>query len=105
MSPLMTRFAFLLLLCCVGVIAAAPLIGSLFPHGDEIVYVSAQGKRPAIYRMDINRRLTAALTKDEHGSYLPAWSPDGAWIAFHSDRDSRRDLYMMDALGDNIRQL
>ena len=35
----------------------------------------------------------------------PAWSPDGTRIAFGSNRDGDRDIYVMDADGGNVQQL
>ena len=36
----------------------------------------------------------------------PAWSPDGRWIAYHAFRVGKRsDIYVMDANGDNQKQL
>jgi Tol biopolymer transport system component len=35
----------------------------------------------------------------------PAWSPDGSHIAFESDRDGNRDVYVMNADGSEIIQL
>jgi len=33
----------------------------------------------------------------------PAWSPDGKWIAFASNRESAYQIYIMDPDGGNIR--
>ncbi len=35
----------------------------------------------------------------------PSISPDGRWIAFHSDRSGRQAIYVMDTSGNNLRQL
>lgn len=42
-----------------------------------------------------------------HGArdLAPAWSPTGEYIAFNSDRDGTRDIYVMDADGKNVRKV
>ena len=45
------------------------------------------------------------MTANEAGDFQPAWSPDGKTIAFDSDRDGDREIYVMDADGANVRQL
>lgn len=45
------------------------------------------------------------LTNNPATDESPAWSPDGAQIAFVSDRDGGRDIYLMDADGNNVRKL
>ena len=47
------------------------------------------------------RRLTDASGNDSS----PSWSPDGRSIAFTSDRDGNREIYVMDANGDNLQNL
>lgn len=47
------------------------------------------------------QRLTAAPGDD----LLPAWSPDGRWIAFVSERDGNAEIYLMDSDGANQRRL
>ena len=37
------------------------------------------------------------LTHNIAGDYGPAWSPDGRRIAFDSDRDGDREIYVMNA--------
>ena len=45
------------------------------------------------------------LTRHPGFDSAPAWSPDGSRIAFISDRNGRRALYVMDADGSGVRQL
>lgn len=46
------------------------------------------------------------LTKDSNGwNYMGAFSPDGQWITFHSDRQGKCGLYVMGATGESLRRL
>ncbi len=46
------------------------------------------------------------LTQNSYVSnWSPAWSLDGSWIAFVSDRDGNPDIYIMAADGSNPRNL
>jgi len=45
------------------------------------------------------------LTTDEADNLRPSWSPDGQWIAFDSDREGMREVYVMRRDGSEIRKL
>ena len=45
------------------------------------------------------------LTNDPESERFPAWSPDGAWIVFASDRGGSWDLWLMPAAGGPAIQL
>ena len=47
----------------------------------------------------------ARLTNNTFWDLYPAWSPDGAQIAFLSNRDGNLDIFVMDAAGGNVRKL
>ncbi len=37
--------------------------------------------------------------------YAPFWSPDGNWILFTSERDGNKEIYIMDAQGQQVTNL
>jgi dipeptidyl aminopeptidase/acylaminoacyl peptidase len=45
------------------------------------------------------------LTRSKKSSSAPAWSPDGRWIAFVSDRTDKRQLYLISPDGGEARPL
>lgn len=48
---------------------------------------------------------TRRLTHARKSSQQPAWSPDGAWVAFLSDRDGKRQLYRIAVAGGEAEKL
>ena len=45
------------------------------------------------------------LTNHPESDCCPAWSPDGRRIAFDSERDGNREIYVMDSDGSNVTRL
>ncbi len=59
------------------------------PDEKSLVFVSTRAAGYAnLWILDLAGRSQHALTTGEGGDFRPAWSPDGQWIAFSSDRDS-----------------
>ena len=58
-----------------------------------------------IYRVDIDGGEAEALTDDLAWNFQPRFSPDGRSIAFISDRDGAENIWIMDADGDNLKQV
>jgi TolB protein len=59
------------------------------PDEKQLVFVSTRAAGFAnLWILDIASRKARALTSGHGGDFRPAWSPDGQWIAFSSDRDS-----------------
>lgn len=80
-------------------------IGTLYapelsPDGKRIVFAN-HGNGIWIMRADGNNPHPITFKDDID----PTWSPDGSKIAFASSRRGDRQLFMMDANGDNVEQL
>src|SRR5438874_3372028 len=59
------------------------------PDEKQLVFVSTRAAGFAnLWILDLATRKAHALTSGHGGDFRPAWSPDGQWIAFSSDRDS-----------------
>ena len=87
------------------------------PHGaTNMAAWSPDGKRLAftiripgvlndIYVVDITGENLQQLTDHPAQDLYPAWSPDGQWIAFWSNRDGGNAVYLMEADGANPKRL
>ncbi|MFZ1756744.1 MAG: hypothetical protein WAU10_23530, partial [Caldilineaceae bacterium] len=79
------------------------------PGDGRIVFQSQEGSHWEIFVVNADGSGLAALTRPPIGSQpdnvAPAWSFDGRWIVFLSDRSGEWKLWVMDAAGDNRQQL
>jgi TolB protein len=86
-------------------VGGAGVSGAGVLRGDELAYVSYHQANAEIHIFDVAHGLSFNLSNNPAYDVQPVWSPDGAWIAFSSNRDGRRGIFVMDALGENVRRL
>ena len=74
--------------------------GSIFhvnfsPDGEQVVYASGElDEFSTIFVADADGTNAQAITGNEANNLEPAWSPDGTQIAYMSDRDGSREIYV-----------
>lgn len=74
--------------------------------GSKCAYISVRDGNEEIYLFDPKTNQETRLTKDEKIDASPSWSPDGNWIAFHSNRSSSSgDIFITDIASKEVRQL
>lgn len=76
--------------------------------GGRVLYQSYEAGYGEIFVMGVGNNGNAILdtvprnlTNNPANDSLPSWSPDGTQIAFVTDRDIDREIYIMEADGDN----
>ena len=52
--------------------------------------MSSRSGQADIWILELTTGSLRNLTQDPGGDFRPSWSPDGQWIAFSSDRDSKK---------------
>lgn len=68
---------------------------SIAPNGERVL-VSARGD---IFSLPAKEGITYNLTNSSDANdRLPAWSPDGKWIAYVSDKDGEFNIWLRDAV-------
>lgn len=102
----MTRFISLLIvpliLFCVMLVGVALPVGQYMPT-PQIAYQTNKNGTFDIYVHDLHHNTSLLLKRNAHN---PVWSPDGSQLAYIvQDMQNRRDIYVMDANGRNVRQL
>jgi dipeptidyl aminopeptidase/acylaminoacyl peptidase len=89
------------------------LVGSpaIAPNGRQVAYTIREANwdenayETEIWIGDAATGASRQLTSARKSSMQPAWSPDGAWLAFVSDRDGKRQLYRIAIAGGEAEKL
>jgi len=66
------------------------------PDGKQVVYVSYETGRPAIFRQEIATQVREQLTNFKGLNGAPVWSPDGRTIALTLSKDGNPEIYTLD---------
>ena len=86
-----------------GVAAPADTLGVAFPElspdGRRVMVQRADAGNWDIWWLDMARGNWSPLTRETVNEQLPVWSPDGALIAYSSNRSGQNNLYLRDARG------
>lgn len=88
-----------------------PLSAAISPDGRFVAYTVRETDweenafDTEIWLAEVGTGATRQLTRGKKSSTSPAWSPDGAWLAFASDREDKRQIYLLDARGGEARVL
>src|SRR5579885_1498693 len=86
-------------LCC-GLLAALPTPSAPLPPGAApyvLVAAVPAGKGAKVVTVNASNGAAKDLTDGTANDADPTWSPDGRRIAFTSDRDGPRNVYVMNA--------
>lgn len=86
----------------VGIDRTPPLAKKL---SGRIAFSAEIGKRSVLLVLDLNSGRVRPLVTDASNNTYPAWSPDGRLLAFVSDRDGNKEIYISDWRGEEQRRL
>jgi TolB protein len=77
------------------------------PDGTRILFstTAAGASAPDLYVVNIDGTGLRRLTNHPASDTSPTWSPGGQEIAFTSDRAGREQVYIMNRLGEGLRQV
>ena len=80
---------------------------------ERIVFTSKGSDRHEIYVMDLKGRTLTNISEknrptsssNKYNDFSPAWSPDGRFILFTSDRNDIQQIFYVNSDGSNPRQI
>ncbi|CAN5790816.1 hypothetical protein BH24ACI5_BH24ACI5_25720 [soil metagenome] len=84
---------------------------ALSPDGSRVAYTVSEANweenayETEIFLADASGGEPIQLTRAKKSSTAPAWSPDGTWLAFGSDRTDKRQLYLIHPAGGEAKVL
>jgi TolB protein len=90
--------------------------GVLSPDGRSLAFVSSRSGQADIWILELTTGALRNVTNHPGGDFRPSWSPDAQWIAFSSDRDSKKlkfafatlqttEIYLVRTDGSGLRQV
>ncbi|WP_223826579.1 hypothetical protein [Flagellimonas sp. S3867] len=87
-------------------------VGSWSPNGKKVAYNKVDTKGAPyfqgdfeIFLMDIEQSTDVNISNTKGSDFGPQWSQDGKKILFGSDRTGNSDIYIMDANGQNVKNI
>jgi len=90
--------------------------GAPSPNRRQLAIVSSRSGQSDIWILEVATGALRNLMNDRGGDFRPSWSPDGQWIAFSSDRNSKQpklgftvlhstELYVVRVEGSGLRRI
>lgn len=93
----------------IGVRGTPTLESALRAATGTIIYTDQRGEGEdrtfEIVKVHLSTWAETQLTQDGSDNYHPVVSPDGQWVAFQSDRDGDFEIYIVNPVGSNLRQV
>lgn len=78
---------------------------SMSPDQTKISFMASDGDSEIFISDLSNNGAVTQITKNNFSDRFPMFSPDGEWIAFHSDRDGNIELYVMKVDGSEVKRV
>lgn len=83
-----------------------PIISpSWSPNGNELAYVSFEGRKPVVYIHDVSTGKRRVLANFRGSNSAPAWSPDGKTLAVTLTKEGGSQIFIIDAKGGDPRRI
>lgn len=75
------------------------------PDGQQLAYVSMEGKKAAIYIQNIYQGSRRRVSEYRGLNSAPAWSPDGSRLALTLSKDGNPEIYVLQVQGGGLTRL